>query len=175
MKKVELSIKEQGIICAESLAGPNGFVVFGASGDLVRRKLLLSLFRLFNQSLLCENFYFLGVGRTELSDEQFRLNARQAIRENSPDLSTKELESFTNHLYFSVGDYGDISLYSDIKSKINQLDEKYHTGRNVIYYLSVPPLLYEQIIEMLGTSGLSCLVVTDLKLKSKLVVEKPFG
>ena len=57
MQEVDLSILRQDIICAETPAGPTGMVVFGASGDLVRRKLLVSLFRLFKQSLLSEDFF----------------------------------------------------------------------------------------------------------------------
>ena len=170
-----LSISEQEIICAETPAGPNGLVVFGASGDLVRRKLLISLFRLFRHDLLSEKFYLLGAGRTKLSDEQFRQDAQLAIGQKSPDVSSGEMKTFTDRLYYVTGDYGDISLYADITSKINQLNKKYDVDGGMIYYLSVPPFLYDTIIEQLGMAGLSCPMKPGIKSDIKLVVEKPFG
>ena len=94
MHKVGLSIKPQEIICIETPAGPSGFVVFGASGDLVRRKLLISLFRLFQQGLFIENFFLLGVGRTNLSDESFRQEVKNAILESSDESSPLGLDIY---------------------------------------------------------------------------------
>ena len=175
MQEVGLSVSGQEIICAETPAGPNGLVVFGASGDLVHRKLLISLFRLFRHDLLSERFYLLGAGRTKLSDEQFRQDAQLSIRRKSPDASSRELDTFTDRLYYVTGDYGDISLYADITSKINQLNKKHDVDGGMIYYLSVPPFLYDTIIEQLGMAGLSCPMKPGIKSIIKLVVEKPFG
>jgi glucose-6-phosphate 1-dehydrogenase len=175
VQEVELSISQQEIICAETAAGPSGFIVFGASGDLVHRKLLISLFRLLRKGLLNERFYLLGAGRTKLSDEQFRLEAKQAIQKKSTDISSKELESFTNRLYYIAGDYGDISLYAKITPKIAELNKKHKVDGNLVYYLSVPPFLYGTIVEHLGLAGLSCPVEADLRTNIRLVVEKPFG
>ena len=169
MQEVDLSILRQDIICAETAAGPAGMVVFGASGDLVRRKLLISLFRLFKQDLLSENFFLLGAGRKKLSDEEFREKSRQAIIEKSNVSMPEKIESFITRLYYLSGGYSDISFYNAIKEKIQQLDESYKTGGNIIFYLSVPPPLYDTIVERLGSAGLSC------SSKTKLVIEKPFG
>lgn len=175
MREVGLSISRQDIICVESAAGPNGLVVFGASGDLVRRKLLISLFRLSQLGLLSENFYLLGVGRTKLTDEQFREDAQQAIRQKSADVSPEQAESFTNRLYYVTGDYSDISLYAKLTPKIAELNKIYRVDGGLIFYLSVPPFLYSTIVEQLGMAGLSCPVDASLKNNVKLVVEKPFG
>ena len=156
MQEVDLSILRQDIICAETAAGPAGMVVFGASGDLVRRKLLISLFRLFKQDLLSENFFLLGAGRKKLSDEEFREKSRQAIIEKSNVSMPEKIESFITRLYYLSGGYSDISFYNAIKEKIQQLDESYKTGGNIIFYLSVPPPLYDTIVERLGSAGLSC-------------------
>ncbi len=169
MQEVDLSILRQDIICAETAAGPVGMVVFGASGDLVRRKLLVSLFRLFKQNLLSENFFLLGAGRKKLSDESFREKSRQAITEKSHGSLPETMESFISRLYYISGDYSDISFYTGIKEKTNQLDDSYKAGGNIIFYLSVPPSLYDTIVERVGSAGLSC------SSKTKLVIEKPFG
>ena len=114
MQQVGLSIIRQDNLCIETPAGPSGFVVFGASGDLVHRKLLVSLFRLFEQDLLSENFFLLGAGRKELSDEQFRVGAVQAIEHYAQNPSQTKLNSFMNLLYYVTGDYSDISFYNEI-------------------------------------------------------------
>ncbi len=175
MREVGLSISRQDIICAETAAGPNGLVVFGASGDLVRRKLLISLFRLFRNGLLSKHFYLLGVGRTKLSDEQFRQDAQQAIRQKSADISSEELESFTGRLYYITGDYSNMSLYAKITPKIAELNKKHKVYGSLVFYFSVPPFLYGTIVEQLGLAGLSCPIDASLKANVKLVVEKPFG
>ena len=70
------------IVCPETKAPPTGFVVFGASGDLAHRKLYSSLFELHRRELLDENFFVLGCGRKEITDDDFRENAQKAIRKS---------------------------------------------------------------------------------------------
>ncbi len=94
MQEIRPFISSQDIICAEVPAPPISLVVFGASGDLTRRKLLGSLFQIFNRDLLSEQFYLLGAGRKKLSDEQFRQIAQLAIQEESGNISAKSIESF---------------------------------------------------------------------------------
>lgn len=169
MQDVGISIAKQNIICAETPSGPCGFVVFGASGDLVRRKLLVSLFRLFQQGLISEHFFILGAGRKKLTDEQFRNDTEQILRQKAKDSSLTGLEEFINLLYYTSGDYSELSFYDEIKSQLEKLCSKHQVNENIIFYLSVPPFLYPVIIENLGSTKLSC------KPKTKIVIEKPFG
>jgi glucose-6-phosphate 1-dehydrogenase len=171
MQKISPSVNGDDILCAEMPALPNALIVFGASGDLVRRKLLTSLFQIFRRQLLGEQFYFLGCGRKDFSDEQFQQTAQQAIRENSDDISAKELKDFTDRFYYISGDYNNASFYADIKNKLPVLDKKHKVDGCHIFYLAVPPFLYTTIVEHLGASGLSCPPKSQLR----LVVEKPFG
>ena len=169
MQEVGLSVIRQDNLCIETPAGPSGFVVFGASGDLVHRKLLVSLFRLYEQDLLSENFFLLGAGRKELSDEQFRDSAKQAIIQYAQNPSLEKLNSFLYMLYYVTGDYSDISFYNEIKAISGKLSKERGVRGNIIFYLSVPPLLYGTIVEHLGALDLSCQPMV------KLVIEKPFG
>jgi glucose-6-phosphate 1-dehydrogenase len=169
VQEVGLSIIRQDNLCIETPAGPSGFVVFGASGDLVHRKLLGSLFRVSEQGLLSKDFFLLGAGRKQLSDEQFRDGALDSISRNEENPSQKVLRSFVKKLYYVTGDYSDISFYNHIKARASQLSKKHLVSGNIIFYLAVPPLLYGTIVERLGASDLSC--SPDVK----LVVEKPFG
>ena len=175
MQQIKPTIAGEDIICAETAAGPNALVVFGASGDLTHRKLLVSIFQLFTQNLLDENFYLLGCGRKKLSDGDFRKTAQQSIRENSDFVSAKDLKSFTNKLYYIDGDYGEAGFYERIKVRLTELDQKHKVHESLVYYLAVPPFLYTTIVEHLGSAGLGCQEKPGTKEQIKLVVEKPFG
>jgi len=175
MQEIQPSISSQDIIFAEVLAPSIALVVFGASGDLTRRKLLGSLFQLYNRDLLSEQFYLLGVGRKKLSDEQFRQIAQQAIQKESGNIPAKSIEPFINKLYYISGDYNDAVFYDNIKIKLAELDKKHKVDSGRVFYLAVPPFLYSTIVERLGSSALSCVDEPDLKPQVKLVVEKPFG
>jgi glucose-6-phosphate 1-dehydrogenase len=175
MKKIQPSLSPQDIICAETAAPPNAMVVFGASGDLTRRKLLVSIFQIFTQDLLDERFYLLGCGRKKLTDEDFRKTAQQAIRENHSDASVKDLNAFTEKLYYVDGDYEDAAFYENIKTRLIQLDKKHKIDGCHIFYLAVPPFLYPKIVNHLGHSSLSCCAEPNLRRCIRLIVEKPFG
>jgi glucose-6-phosphate 1-dehydrogenase len=175
MKEIQPSLSPQDIICAETAAPPNAMVVFGASGDLARRKLLVSIFQILTQDLLDERFYLLGCGRKKLTDEDFRKTAQQAIRESSSDASAKDLNAFTEKLYYVDGAYNDAAFYESIKARLVHLDKKHKIDGCHIFYLAVPPLLYSPIVEHLGLSALSCINESDSKQRARLIVEKPFG
>jgi glucose-6-phosphate 1-dehydrogenase len=99
------TILPQEIACAEVNAPPCGIVVFGASGDLVRRKLLGSVFELFRRGLLSDNFYLVGCGRSSFSDEQYRTDVGDTVRESVGDVSPDLLRRFADKIYYIVGDY----------------------------------------------------------------------
>lgn len=174
MQEIKPSVTQQDIICAEIAAPPTAMVVFGASGDLTRRKLLVSLFEVFKRGLLNERFYLLGCGRKEISDEQFRQVAEQAIQEESGDTSAKAIAPFINKLYYMSGDYHDTAFYNNIRTKLAELDKKHKVEGSVVFYLAVPPFLYGSIVEHLCSAGLSSSREPDSK-SFRLVVEKPFG
>ncbi|MHC4157815.1 MAG: glucose-6-phosphate dehydrogenase [Planctomycetota bacterium] len=175
MQQIRPTLAKEDIICAESPAAPNALVVFGASGDLTHRKLLISIFQLFAQNLIDEKFYLLGCGRKKFTDDQFRKTAQDSIRKQSRFVSAKALETFTDKLYYIDGDYDDDSLYKRIKQRLTELDKKHNIYESLVYYLAVPPFLYTTIVQHLGSTGLACPKKLGSKEQIKLVVEKPFG
>jgi glucose-6-phosphate 1-dehydrogenase len=175
MQEIRPTVAHKDIICAEIAAPPTAMVVFGASGDLTRRKLLVSLFEVFKRGLLNERFCVLGCGRKELSDEQFRQAAEQAIQEESGDASAKAIAPFINKLYYISGDYSDASFYENIKIKLAEYDKKHKVDCTVVFYMGVTPFLYGNVVEHLGSAGLSCRGEPDSKQRVRLIVEKPFG
>jgi glucose-6-phosphate 1-dehydrogenase len=175
MWEIQPSTSKENITCSEIPAPSNAMVVFGASGDLVSRKLLPSLVQIFHRRLLDDRFYLLGTGRKNFSDQQFRKIAQQAIKDKCKNISVEESNLFFEKLYYISGDYGDIEFYKNIKTRLGQLDKKHKVDGAHIFYLAVPPLLYTTIVEQLDSSGLSCPDGFDSKQQPRLVVEKPFG
>ncbi|MCD6394187.1 MAG: glucose-6-phosphate dehydrogenase [Planctomycetes bacterium] len=167
------SISRQELLCAETPAAPCGMVVFGASGDLARRKLIASLFELYKRQLLGEQFFFLGCGRKHLSDDDYRNIAADSISDSTT--TPEQLSSFLEKIYFITGAYDDAAFYEDIAGRLAELDAKYNTGGNHVYYFAVPPAIYGTIAEHLGNAGLSCKGSPECRRRAKLVVEKPFG
>lgn len=173
--RIEPALVSQEIFCAESPAPPAAVVVFGASGDLARKKLLKALVSLHGQKLLADEFYTLGCGRKILSDEAFRQVAAASLKEGAEKELEPQTERFLSKLYYVSGDYGDNSFYEKIKNKIVELNKKHNANENIVFYLAVPPVLYETIVEKLRLAGLSCPSDSKNVRQVKLVVEKPFG
>ncbi|MHC4622972.1 MAG: glucose-6-phosphate dehydrogenase [Planctomycetota bacterium] len=159
----------------ESVTGATGLVVFGASGDLTRRKLLGSLFELFKRDLISEQFYLVGCGRKNLKDRDFRKIAHETVQETSGKTPAVKVDAFTNKFYYTSGDYSDPSFYKALKARLAELDRKHKVDGAHIFYLAVPPFLYATIVEKLCSAGLSHTGGPEPVRQPRLVVEKPFG
>jgi glucose-6-phosphate 1-dehydrogenase len=173
--EIHPSVAALDIVCAETAAPPIAMVVFGASGDLVSRKLLPSLLQIQQRGLLSDRFCLLGCGRTEYSDEEFREMTRTALREHAAGASPQAITTFVERLHYLSGDYADARTYERIKNRLDELHVKHDVDGCNLFYLSVPPVLYATIIEHLGSAGLSRRDDPDCEKCARLVVEKPFG
>ena len=150
-------------------------VIFGASGDLTRRKLIPALFDLYRQDLLPEKFAILGVGRTVFSDVAFRDHILTNIKtfcERKP-VESGLLNKFTENLYYQTIDTKKLEDYKNLKDRLNAIDKELGIGGNYIYYLATPPGLYETVAESLGVQGLN--KQGDGEGWKRIIVEKPFG
>lgn len=158
---------------SEKTIDPHVLVIFGASGDLAKRKLVPAVFELFKMKLLPHDFALLGCSRTDLTDEDFR----SRVVFNNEHLDIKDVEESTIKAYAEKLFYQDISSYTnteDIKKlgeRLKELDNTHATAGNYIFYLSTPPKLYADIPKVLHTEGLA----QSEKSWSRLIVEKPFG
>ncbi len=144
-------------------------VIFGASGDLTKRKLIPALYELHTQELLPEEFAVLGVSRTELSDLSFR----EKMIEFLPDKlqNKKDVDAFLKHLYYQPISTSDSADYPILKSRLEELGRALSIPENYIYYLSTPPNLYQVIPQNLSEVGLN----DSSKGFKRLIIEKPFG
>ena len=148
------------------------FVIFGASGDLARRKLIPAIFELYKENHLPADFAVLGVSRSSLSDEAFRDKVfwKNSLMDAGSPTSEQSIE-FSKRLFYEAIDTLDSATYGAVTQRLGQLDETLHTQGNYIFYLSTPPSLYSKIPESLAHQGLN---VQNGSWR-RLVIEKPFG
>ncbi|WP_439741606.1 glucose-6-phosphate dehydrogenase [Bacillus pseudomycoides] len=143
-------------------------VIFGATGDLAKRKLFPSLFRLFRQGKISENFAVVGVARRPLSTEEFRENVKQSIHNLQEENMTHD--TFASHFYYHPFDVTNLSSYQELKSLLITLDGRYFTEGNRMFYLAMAPDFFGTIATNLKSEGL-----TSTEGWIRLVIEKPFG
>ncbi|MGE5497307.1 MAG: glucose-6-phosphate dehydrogenase, partial [Syntrophothermus sp.] len=149
-------------------------VIFGASGDLTERKLMPALYRLFMRSLLPERFAVLGVGRTEMSDEEFRNKLSSSlVPEDNESSGEGSIRNFLEAVSYCRINTLEPSEYSAISSRLEEIDSRLKTGGNYLFYLATSPSVYALTAESLGQQGLA-------RQKNgsgfkRLIVEKPFG
>src|SRR5450631_3458168 len=129
--------------------------IFGASGDLARRKLIPSLYNLACVGCMNPNFEVLGIGRTPMSDEQFRARMREAASKASDTrgFSDSGWQEFGDRLHYLTGDIGDPRFYNKLRDHLNQIRQS-GSSPNRLFYLSTPASEAPTIIEGLGASGL---------------------
>ncbi|MBD3308645.1 glucose-6-phosphate dehydrogenase [candidate division KSB3 bacterium] len=161
--------------CKEQKPEPCGVIIFGASGDLTHRKLLPSLFQLYQKQLIAENFYIVGCARTEMTDESFRQKVEEHLKDRFKGASDEAITHFVQRCWYLSGkDYQDSELYSRLADRLTGLDEDYSLPGNHLFYLSVPPGLYSPIVQQLGAAGLANQPAKNSPC-SRVVIEKPFG
>ena len=149
-------------------AEPQAIVVFGASGDLTKRKLLPAFFHLYAEGLLPHGFALVGYARTPMTDAQFRDYARSAVAQYSKAEPSGEVwEDFTDHLSYVAGEFDSERSMDHLRTHLEEIDRTNHTDGGRFYYCATPPAAYPSIVKRLGES--------ELHTGAKIVVEKPFG
>lgn len=150
-------------------------VIFGASGDLTKRKLLPSLFELFDRDMLPERFVILGVARTSFTDEDYREeqkeNLKRFLKGESPD--DRQLDEFLKHVHYLGFDTDEQSAYHLLTEKIETIRKEGDIPDRLLFYLAVPPQKYESIATALRDIKLS--KPTEKGGWRRIIIEKPFG
>lgn len=140
-------------------------VIFGASGDLTKRKLIPALYILYKQKLLPEKFAVVGASRTELTDDEFR----QRVSEFLPEEPGVEL--FKKMLFYQPVSNNNAADFIPLKNRLKEISSALQIEENFVFYLSTPPSLYGVIPRLLSENNLS----KSEKYFRRLIIEKPFG
>ena len=152
---------------------PCAVVIFGASGDLTRRKLLPALWNLHVEGRLSEGFSVLGMARSPMTDEEFRKQAWEGITKHSRfrDPDPAKWKEFEAGIFYHRGEYNSPESYTELKAHLEQIKKDRSSGGNHLYYLATPPKGYEEIGQQLGAAGMA----SEKDGWSRIIVEKPFG
>ena len=153
-------------------AEPCVMVIFGATGDLTRRKLMPALSRLRDQGCL-EGVHVLGVGRNQMSEEEFQSFVREAL-DNSKKiahLNDQQWSEISKRLHYMAGELDDQNTYRQVQTRLEELISA-GANKNRLFYLATPPSLFGTIVKHLGEAGLAN---EDDEHWSRIVIEKPFG
>ncbi|GBF05580.1 glucose-6-phosphate 1-dehydrogenase [Deinococcus aerius] len=152
---------------------PATLVIFGVTGDLAKRKLLPAVFGLWQDGLLGSAFNIVGVGRQEMTDDQFKDFAIEALKSSKETdaIQPGSLEKFRDLLYYEFGDFGGDEVYDLVGKELDRAEEAHGGRKNALFYLSTPPSLFEPISAGLGRLGLA----DESQGWRRIVIEKPFG
>ncbi len=153
-------------------------IIFGASGDLARRKLTPALYYLAAANLLDEGFTVLGVAREEMTDEQYRERMRAEL-EKSDGFKSLDERAWTwlaSRMWYSTADFTDAATFPAIEEKLSAVDAPRDGAANHLFYLAIPPSVFPATVTSLASSGLMRRTASASELPwSRIVVEKPFG
>ena len=157
------------------VAEPCTVVLFGASGDLAKRKVIPAMYDLAIHNGLGPRYAILGFARTAMSEDAFRAalaDAAESISEVGP-IEPKQWDEFASNLYYCPGDYADPAAYAKLAKRLDELDSSKNIGGNRLFYLSTPPEVYPDIVEHLGRAGLAR--PSSPNSWVRIIIEKPFG
>lgn len=173
----------------KQMTEPVLIVVFGASGDLAKRKLIPALYHLAKQQLLTTNFTLLGYARSQYEDQAFRDLARKGLHENlasehnGASIDEELWEHFAQNLFYQSGQYDQRDSFEALAARIRHLQKARGNTQNILFYLATPPDVFEPICEYLDDVGLVTRQEPDIDQTrndenegwQRLIIEKPFG
>jgi len=147
---------------------PQAAIVFGASGDLTRRKLLPAFWHLFVEGLLPQGFAIVGYARSKMTTQEFQERARDSIREFAKtDPVGEEWEEFKKLLFYLPGEFESELAMEELCALLVTLDESRGTNGGRFFYCATPPMDYPLIVARIGESRMNP--------EARIVIEKPFG
>ncbi len=154
-------------------AGPCVMVIFGASGDLAKRKLIPALYNLGLAKMLPENFAIVGLGSRPLSKEEFEEHLSSELCDFvSCEINPKLKNWLVERMHYIQGDFNHPETFQELEKTLKEVDKKYKTGGNYLHYLAIPPSFFLNVVEKLSSAGLT---QEENGSWRRIVVEKPFG
>jgi glucose-6-phosphate 1-dehydrogenase len=144
-------------------------VIFGASGDLTRRKLLPALFSAFRKRRLPEPCHIVGFARREWEDDRFRSEMKSGVESIAGGVDTDDWQAFAPTLRYHTGDLSAVDDYQELRRRLQEIENG--CAGNRLYYLATAPGLFPEVVDRLGAAGLS----ESRGGRRDIVIEKPFG
>ncbi|HXY50731.1 MAG TPA: glucose-6-phosphate dehydrogenase [Terriglobales bacterium] len=152
---------------------PCVMVIFGASGDLTRRKLIPAIYNLAKQHLLSRQFAVVGVARDPLTTEDFQGKVIPDLQQFAgEEIASDVREWLQQRMVYMKGEFGDAKLFPQLKDLFQKLDQEYSTHGNSIYYLATAPDFFAPVVEQLAAVGL---MTEENDRWRRVIIEKPFG
>lgn len=153
---------------------PTIFVIVGITGDLAARKLIPALLGLYSKKLLPPRFAVVGFSRRIFSREEFRDFIRERLHIKPGQFKEEDIKHFLDHMSYEQGNFDDNNSYVRLAVKLKSIDDRWGQCSNKLFHLSVPPNLYEGILNNISSSGLAepC---DDGIGWTRILIEKPFG
>jgi glucose-6-phosphate 1-dehydrogenase len=158
---------------APERSDPCTIVIMGATGDLTARKLIPALYNLYLNNGLPDPFVIVGCGRTQLDTGGFRDKMEDALR-RAGRLDTSTWTKFSKAIHYQAIEYEHLESYQNLAKTLKDLDSQLNTRGNRIFYIALPPVLYQSVARLLGQAELST-EKTNANGWSRIVIEKPFG
>jgi glucose-6-phosphate 1-dehydrogenase len=159
----------------ERLPEPCTMVIFGASGDLTKRKLLPALYSLAKDRFLPSNFAVVGFARRPIGDEAFREQMKEGCQKyaRKRPLDEQLWQSFVQGIYYQTGEFDDPEAYKALKIRLDEIDKERGIQGNRVFYISTPPSSFSLIVKHLGDAGLT--PYSEKGPFTRVIIEKPFG
>ncbi len=155
------------------VTSPCAMVMFGAGGDLTKRKLMPAIYNLAQTHMLPLQFAIVGVSIEPYSEDEFRDRMTSDIREYSVDgVDMSVWNQFVNRLYYVSGDFQDPALYKKLGETLARVEKEQGTSGNILFYLATSPVFFPIVVKQLGAAGLARQEGRKWK---RVVIEKPFG
>jgi glucose-6-phosphate 1-dehydrogenase len=154
---------------------PFSLVIFGATGDLTKRKLIPALYKLYLEGLLPDKFSIVGFARRDWGDEGFREKLLEAVSTlTSHDTSEEKWAPFARNLYYHQANLDDPAGYDGLRDRLAGLAAEKQMPANYLFYLSTQPRFFSPISELLKDAGLARPGIKQSPW-SRIIIEKPFG
>jgi len=174
LKDMKLSETECGQTEIEGeVAPPCVMVIFGASGDLTKRKLVPAVYNLAKYGVLSKQFALIGIARRPLSHESFRQQLRADLGQFDCPVESEVWDGFARRLFYLSGDLNDPKTYASLADLIAGVDAKEGgVSRNILFYLAITPNYFVEVIKELNAAGI---LREEGGEKRRVIFEKPFG
>ena len=151
---------------------PCTMIIFGATGDLTKRKLFPALYNLAKDKFLPDNFAIVGVGRQEMTSADFRTQLRDNLLEFiGKDVDQDLLKWFEERTHYTGGDFADKKTFNNLNKLLKDLDKQFDIPENYFFYLATPPSMFGLVTEKVAEIGLT----EETEGWRRFIFEKPFG